>query len=185
MYDIPDPSSAMPTQNWWNSISPNVKAGLYAPYQEAGQGLMEMMGAKGQGGSPTGGYSGAAGAAMGSLAGEAAKNVGLNAWQMTSPMMMNAWNADLTRNMNAYQTGQQERMTDYNTQMSVWNRPLAMTGLAGMSLPQAYAQPNSNQTGGALSGAMMGGMGMYGMSGGNPYMSGLGALGGGLAGYFS
>lgn len=184
MYDIPDPSSAMPTADWWGSLSPNVKAGLYAPYEEAGQGLMQMMNRGGQIGSPTAGYSGAAGVAMGQLAGDAAKNVGLNAWQMTSPMAMNAWNADLTRNVNAYQTGQQERMADYNTQMNVWNRPLAGMGMLGMSMPQAYAQPQSNQMGGMMSGAMMGGMGMYGMTG-NPYMGGLGALGGGMAGYFS
>ena len=184
MYDIPDPSSAMPTQNWWSSLSPQVKSGLYAPYVEAGQGLMEMMGGKGQLGSARGGFSGAAGAAMGELAGKAAQNVGLNAWQMTSPMAMNAWNADLTRNVNAYQSGQQERMGDYNTQMNVWNRPMQTLGMMGMGMPQAYAQPQSNQWGGALSGAMMGGMGAYGMSG-NPYLGGLGALGGGLAGYFS
>ena len=48
MYDIPDPSMAMPTQNWWNSLAPQVKAGLYAPYAEAGQGMMEMMGSRGR-----------------------------------------------------------------------------------------------------------------------------------------
>ena len=63
--------------------------------------------------------------------------------------------------------------------------PQQLFGQGNQYMPQAYAQPQSNQFGGAMSGAMMGGMGMYGMSGGNPYMSGLGALGGGLAGYFS
>lgn len=185
MYDIPNPATAMPTKDWWNSLDPGVKQGLYAPYEEAGQMLGEQMGGRGQLGSATGGYSGAYGAAMGELAGQAANNVGLSAWQMTAPMAMNAWNADLNRNMNAYNVGQQERMGDYNTSMNVWGMPQQLLGQGNQYMPQAYVQPNSNQFGGALSGAMMGGMGMYGMSSGNPYLSGLGALGGGLAGYFS
>ena len=185
MYDIPNPATAMPTNDWWQSLDPGVKQGLYAPYEEAGQMLGEKFGAQGQQGSARGGYSGAYGAAMGELAGQAANNVGLSAWQMTGPMAQNAWNADLNRNMNAYNVGQQERMGDYNTQMNVWGMPQQLFGQGNQYMPQAYAQPQSNQAGGAMSGAMMGGMGMYGMSGGNPYMSGLGALGGGLAGYFS
>jgi hypothetical protein len=185
MYDIPDPSMAMPTQNWWNSISPEVKAGLYAPYEEAGQGMLEMMGSRGQTGSAGSGYTGAAGAAMGELAGEAAKNVGLSAWQMTSPMAMNAWNASLNRNISAYGAGQQERLGDYQTEMQVWNRPYeSMMGMTGMSMPQAYTQQGRNQVGGALSGAMTGGMGMYGMTS-DPYMAAAGAVAGGLAGYYS
>jgi hypothetical protein len=175
---------AMPTQNWWGSLAPEVKAGLYAPYVEAGQGLMEMMGGRGQLGSARGGYSGAAGAALGELAGKAAQNVGLNAWQMTGPMAMNAWNANLTRNMNAYNTGQQERLADYNTAMNVWNRPMQTLGMMGMGMPQAYAQPQSNRMGGMLSGALMGGMAGYGMTS-NPYWGLGGAALGGLAGYFS
>ena len=178
MYDIPDPSMAMPTANWYGSLAPEVKAGLYAPYVEAGQGMMEAMGCRGQMGSASSGHTGAFGAALGNLAGKAAQNVGLNAWQMTSPMAMNAWQANLGRNMDAYQAGQQERLADYNTQMNVWNRPLAMTGMLGASLPQAYAQPQSNQMGGALSGGLMGAMGAsaFGM---NPFIGGgLGALAG-------
>lgn len=186
MYDIPDPSSAMPTAEWYGSLAPEVKAGLYAPYEEAGQNLVEMMDSRGQGGSARGGYSGAAGAALGELAGSAAKNVGLNAWQMTSPMAMAGWNADLQRNQGAWQQGQQERLGDYNTAMNVWNRPMGMMGMTGMGMPQAYANPSSGGLGGAASGALMGGLGggmlpaslglgPFGMLGG----AALGALGGG------
>jgi hypothetical protein len=194
-YDIPNPATAMPTADWWSSLAPQVKAGLYAPYVEAGQGLMQSLSRGGQLGSPTAGYSGATGVAMGELAGQAAQNVGLNAWQMTSPMAMNAWNADLnrnqnmwnaelTRNVSGYQSGQQERMGDYQTQMDVWNRPMQTMGMMGMGMPQAYAQPQSNQWGGALSGGMMGGMAGYQMGG----SAGYGALGAGLgalAGYYA
>jgi len=183
MYDIPDPSTAMPTNDWWGSLSPNVKAGLYAPYVEAGQGLMEMMGGRGQLGSARGGFSGAAGAAMGELAGKAAQNVGLNAWQMTSPMAMNAWGADLNRNQQAWQQGQQESMGDYNTAMNVWNRPMGTMGMLGQSMPQAYTNPTSGGFGGALSGGLMGSMGALGLGLGGPAALGFGGLGA-LAGLF-
>lgn len=178
MYDIPDPSMAMPTANWYNSIAPEVKAGLYAPYIEAGQGLMEQMGARGQTGGASTGYTGAAGAAMGELAGQAARDVGLNAWQMTSPMAMAGWNAALNRNMQGYNVGQQERMADYNTGMEVWRRPMQTLNYMGQGMPQAYAQQQSNPIGGALSGGLMGGLGAA-ATGFNPFLGvGLGALSG-------
>jgi hypothetical protein len=165
MYDIPSPS-----------LAPQVKAGLYAPYVEAGQGLMEMMGSRGQAGSPQGGFSGAAGAAMGELAGQAAKNVGLNAWQMTAPMAMNAWNADLMRNQTAWQQGQQERMGDYQTSMNVWNRPMQAMGMLPASMPQGVVQQGTGGMGSILSGA-----GAGAMAGGSMF-GWPGALGGGLFG---
>ena len=183
MYNIPDPSLAMPTTSWWNSLAPNVKAGLYAPYEEAGRGMLELLGSQGQAGNARGGYTGAAGAAMGNLAAEAGKNVGLQAWQMTSPMAQMAWGEELARNKSAYGNTLQERTGDYNTAMQAWQMPMSLTGMLGQAMPQAYAQPQSNPWGGALSGAMMGGLGGYAMTG-NPWVGGLGALGGGLAGYF-
>ena len=185
MYDIPDPSTAMPTNDWWGSLNPGVKQGLYAPYKEAGEGLMSAMGGRGQLGSERGGFSGAAGAAMGELAGQAANNMGLAAWNMTAPMAMNAWNADLNRNMTGWQQGQQEAMGNYNTAYNAWQMPMQAMGGLGMAMPQAYTNPTSGGFGSAMSGAAMGGLSGYGMSGGNPYVTGGGALLGGLGGYFS
>ena len=182
MYDIPDPSSAMPTQQWWNSLSPEVMAGLNAPWEDQRSQMLEFMGQRGQTGSGQGGYSGAAGAAIGELAGNAAQNIGLNAWEMTSPMAQASWQADLQRNMNAYNVGQQERMGDYNTAMQAWQMPYqSMNNMIGQGMPQGYAQQGSGGVGNALSGAMMGGMGgsMFG-----PWGTALGALGGGLSGLF-
>jgi hypothetical protein len=183
MYDIPDPTMAMPTAQWYNSIAPEVKAGLYAPYVEAGQALQEQMGSRGQMGSAGSFHTGAYGAAAGELAGNAAQNVGMQAWNMTSPMAINAWNANLQRNQQAYGAGQQERLGDYNTQMEVWRRPMQAMGMMNQGMPQGYSQQQSNQTGGAMSGAMQGGM-AGGMIGG-PWGAGIGAVGGGLAGWFS
>jgi len=187
MYDIPNPATAMPTADWWGSLAPQVKAGLYAPYVEAGKGLMEMMGAGGQLGSATGGFSGAAGAALGELAGKAAQNVGLNAWQMTSPMAMTAWNADLNRNINAYNVGQQERLGDWQTAYNAWQMPMQAMGGMAMGMPQAYTPAQGGGLGGMLSGGLMGGL----AGGMLPASLGLGPWGliggaalGGLAGLF-
>ena len=180
MYDIPDPTSAMPTADWYGALAPEVKAGLYAPYEEAGRGMMEQMNSRGQLGSARGGLSGATGAAMGELAGQAAKNVGLNAWQMTAPMAQNAWSADLQRNQQAYNVGQQERMGDYNTAMNVWQMPQQMMGMAPQFMPQGIVQPGSGGFGSAIGGGMMGGMAGGSMFGpwGAAVGGGLGALGG-------
>ena len=184
MYDIPDPSMAMPTAQWYGSLSPEVKAGLYAPYEEAGEHLMNTMSSRGQLGSARGGLSGATGAAMGELAGNAAQNVGLNAWQMTAPAAMQNWQSQLNRNVNAYNAGQQERLGDFNTAMNVWDRPWQAMSFLGHGMPQGVVTPGApSRWGGAVAGGMAGGMGAYQMSGGNPYWTGVGAIGGGLAGY--
>jgi len=184
MYDIPSPATAMPTNDWWSSLAPEVKSGLYAPYVEAGQGLMEMMGGRGQLGSARGGFSGAAGAALGELAGKAAQNVGLNAWQMTGPMAQNAWNADLARNQQAWQLGQTERMADYNTAMNVWGMPQQTMGLLGGAYPQAYTNPSNNTAGNVFGGGLMGGLGAAALGMGPMGMLGFGGLGA-LSGLFS
>ena len=132
-YGITDPTGAMPTADWWGSLSPNVKAGLYAPYVEAGQGLLEAMGSKGQLGSPTGGYSGSTGVALGELAGQAAKNVGLNAWQMTSPALMATLGASNVRNRDIWsaQTGAGRDIwqADLARSMGMWGEDLARNRL--------------------------------------------------------
>ena len=196
---IPDPSMAMPTGAWYNSLAPEVKTGLYAPYMETGQQLLETMGSKGQGGSARGGYSGAAGVAMGKLAGEAAKNVGLSAWQMTAPAASAAWQAqlgrnqalwgeDLARNKLGYNQALQERMGDFSTAMDVWQRPFGTLGMMGMGMPSAYMQEGGSLLGGAGAGLMGGGMG-YLAAASNPLtapyalpMAGLMGLGGLLGG---
>jgi len=186
MYDIPDPSMAMPTQNWWNSMSPEVKAGLYAPYQEAGEGMLERMGAQGQVGSPSAGYSGAAGAAMGKLASEAGKNVGLQAWQMTSPMAQMAWGENLARNKQAYGQSVRERMGDYNTAMQAWQMPMGVMSGLGQAMPQGITTMNQNPWAGAAAGGLMGGLSAYNMFGAdNLWATAAGAGLGALSGYFS
>lgn len=181
MYDVPE--AVAPTADWFSNLSPEVKTGLYAPYAEAGRGLMETMGSRGQLGSARGGLSGATGAAMGELAGKAAQDVGLNAWQMTAPGLQNNWQADLNRNINQYNTGQQERLGDYNTQMSVWGMPMQAMGMTPQFQPQGITTQNSNQVGNMFGGGMMGGMAGGSMFG--PYGAAIGGGLGALSGLFS
>ena len=184
MYDIPNPSTAMPTQQWWESLDPGVKAGLYAPYEEAGDRLVGRLNAMGSLGNARGGVSGAAGSALGELESQAAKNIGLNAWQMTSPAAMMDWQAQLAQNQQAYNVGQQENLADYNAQMQAWQMPFSLLGQTPAYLPQTIVQPGSpNPIGGMFSGAL-GGAAAGGMVGseigaiGGPW----GAVGGGLLG---
>lgn len=155
LWDVPGP--VLPTQEWYQGIAPEVKAGIWAPYQEAAQQLGETFGSKGQQGSARGGPSGAYGAAMGSFAADASRDVGLQTWGMTSPQMMEYRNQMLQ--------GQQAPWTMFPSYMG------------GMGQLPMYAQPNQmNPWVGAAGGAMAGYAGT-----GSPY----GAAAGGIYGYYA
>lgn len=140
-YNIPDVGMMLPSTQWYEGLSPDVKASIMAPYEEAGERLISNMLARGQGGSPRGGYSGAMGAAMGELAAEAGKNLGLQTWQMTAPQLQSAWGAELQKragltedvldinkwlaqqqlaqNMMSYENLMKEAGIDYETQRAL------------------------------------------------------------------
>ena len=116
------PEYIMPSEKWWDMISPNVKEGLWAPWNEAANQMMETMGAGGQLGSARGGYSGTGERALGELYSRAGEDVGMQAWKMTAPGMMTG-----------YQNILQERSADYQNYMDMLNRDYsaAMTGWGG------------------------------------------------------
>ena len=182
MGDIPDASMAMPTANWYNSLAPEVKAGLYAPYEDASNQMLELMGSRGQTGAASSGYTGAAGAAMGELWADAGRNVGMDAWKMTGPMAMANWQANLDRNVQQWGLGQQEALADYNTAMEAWRLPMQNMSYLPSTMGQAYVNQGSNPVGGMLSGGLMGGLGAATAGITNPWgiagLAGLGALGG-------
>lgn len=195
-YQIPNVNSMMPTQDWWNSLSPDVMQGIWAPYQQASKGMLEQLGGMGQAGSARGGATGAAGAAMGQFSADAANKVGLQAWQMSQPAMQAGWNAQLAQNQQGYgnqlteaNTNYQNQLTqqqrDYQTAMQAWGLPFGLTGQIGGS----YSQGVTTQPGGGGIGSMFGGMltggmmgGMMGNSMGGQTGAGYGAAGGGLLG---
>ena len=78
-YNIPGvpQNQVMPTQGWWGGMAPEVRAGLWEPYEQGADLLTERMGAGGQAGSAMGGFSGAYGDAMGRYYADASKQVGL------------------------------------------------------------------------------------------------------------
>lgn len=148
-YNIPSPDLMMPTQNWWNSLSPEVMSGLEAPWMAARDRLTEDFSARGSIGSPRGGYSGAAGAAMGELAGQAAQNIGMQAWQMSQPAMARTWEEVLNRDKGAYALEVGRMSDDYDMSRQVWGANLeanrmpfaAMPGMLGGS----YGEPVISQ----------------------------------------
>lgn len=194
-YQIPSTQSMMPTQEWWNSLSPDVMQGVWAPYQQASKGMLEQLGGIGQLGSARGGATGAAGAALGQFSADAANKVGLQAWQMSQPAMQLGWQAQLAQNQQGYgnqlteantnyqnQLAQQQK--DYQTAMQAWGLPFGLTGM----MPGTYSQGITTQPSSGL-GSMFGGMLTGGLSGGlmgnaigGQTGAGYGAAGGGLLG---
>lgn len=207
-YNLPNVPNLMPTQSWYNSLSPDVKAGVWAPYQEAAQQLTEQFGSRGQLGSARAGYSGAYGAAMGEFASNAAQQVGLQTWNMAQPqiqMAQQAWQTEaarraamqqqyLTREQANYQNITREREQDYMTAMmsaqnqyqgnlAGWQAQLQSvqypyTALPGM-VGGTYGQPVVQPGTAGWQGAAMGGLAGY-------YMGGWPGLAmGAYAGYYS
>jgi hypothetical protein len=191
-YQIPNVNSMMPTQDWWNSLSPDVMQGIWAPYQQASKGMLEQLGGMGQLGSARGGATGAAGAALGQFGADAANKVGLQAWQMSQPAMQAGWNAQLAQNQQGYgnqlteantnyqnQISQQNK--DYATAMQAWGLPFGLTGQIGGTYSQGITTQPSSGMGGMFGGMLTGGLagGMMGQQSGN---TGYGAAGGGLLG---
>ena len=86
-YDIADTTGLQPTSDWYGSISPEVMAGLNAPYDDARQQMFEQLGAMGQLGTMDA-LSGAGGAALGEFEANRARDIGLSAWQMMQPGML-------------------------------------------------------------------------------------------------
>jgi len=189
MYDVPQFNIPQPTSGWFDSMSPEIKQGLYEPYNESGRQMLELMGSRGQVGSGSSGYTGAAGVALGELGSRAGRDVGMNAWNMMAPneMMANQamWGAELARNQTGYNAATQEAMMDYGGQMEAWRMPFSMASqLYPASIPGGQASTGS-PIGNALSGGLMGGvagsmipasmgLGGWGLVGG----AALGALGG-------
>jgi hypothetical protein len=195
-YQIPSTESMMPTQSWWNSLSPEVMAGVWAPYQQASQSMLEQLGGMGQAGSARGGATGAAGAALGQFGADAANKVGLQTWQMSQPAMQAGWQAQLGQNQQGYQNQLTEAQTNYANQVAqqqadyamaqqVWGMPFGMTGMIPGTYSQGITtQPQSTNWLGMLGGAAGGGMLGSQMSGGygQGANTGLGAIFGALGG---
>ena len=192
MYDIPSTSSMMPSTDWYNSMSPEVKAGVWAPYQEGANALQEQLGSIGGMGNQRGGVSGSGAAGLGSYYAKAAPQAAMSLWNMSQPAMQAGWNAQLGQNIAGYQQGQTEAQTnysnilnqqqqDYAMQKTAWGLPWALTGVTPSTFSQGITTQPGSPYGGMATGALTGGL-MGGMVGGQSGNAGYGAAGGGILG---
>ena len=124
-----NPSSLSPQGNWMGNLDPNIQAGLWEPYNQGAQQLIETMG--GGAGSAGAGFSGATGGALADYYGDASKNVGLQAWNMMQPSLQAQ-----------YGVGQQQ----FDTASQLWGANLGQQQLARQSAydvgQQQLAQAN-------------------------------------------
>jgi hypothetical protein len=206
-YNIPNIKNMMPTKSWYDSMSPDVKAGVWAPYQEGANALQEQLGSIGGLGNQRGGVSGAGAAGLGNYYAKSAPNAAMSLWNMSQPAMQAGWQAELGQNqwganqqLAQNQLGYQNQITeaqtnfqnlmnqqqqDYAMQKTAWGLPWALTGMTPSTFSQGITtQPSSpygSMFGGMLTGGMMGGM----MGQQTGMGSGYGAAGGGLLGGLS
>ena len=151
---------AMPTKAWWEGISPEVKQGLYAPWEEAGQRLSEQLSGAGVSGSARGGFSGAQAPAMADLWGQAAQQVPLQAWEMTGPQMQQAWTQDYARAMQQTMMPYEQAMQQRGELLQGYQLPYSiMPGMMGGT----YSTPVVQQTGVKGASSLLGGLGTLGM----------------------
>ena len=109
------PQAVMPSAEWYQGIAPEVRAGIWAPYEEAATAMTGRLESLGQLGAARPGGSAAAGAALGKFTAEAGQQAGLQAWQMTAPQLMQRRQELLERDMLSRQELQRESVADYES----------------------------------------------------------------------
>jgi hypothetical protein len=181
VYDVPSGAGLMPTSQWYNNIAPEVRQGLWEPWNDAANQMQSVMGIQGQLGSPRSGIrSGAAQTALGELYSDAGQKVGMQAWNMMQPGQQALWQANLGRNIADYDGRMGQYRQNYGTELEAWRMPFNILPQAGLGAAgSGYIEQRGNPWAGGLSGAMMGGLGAYNMFGGggnnysapsNPYL---------------
>jgi len=132
------PGPVLPTQQYFQSIAPEIQSALWNPYQQVLQQTMETIGSKGQLGSARGGLSGAAGAAAGQFAAQAAPQLAMQAWQMGAPEMQRyGQQAFEVGQMMPYQAALQQRAEQLQALQAPWSMyPSYMGGAGQMPLTQ-------------------------------------------------
>ena len=166
-WEIPDISSMMPGENWWEDLDPNIKAGIREPYTDASNQMLEVMGAKGQTGSAVSPYSGQSQTATGKFWADAGTGMAQQGWGMVSPALQQGWGAELNRNMTQGNQQYQQSMMPYGM----------IPGMSQQAAPYPMVDPGSPGIGGMLTSMMGPAMMGWGMGGfGNPF----GGMGGGM-----
>lgn len=109
-YGLPSAQGLQPTQQWYQGISPDVRAGIQAPYNDVYSQMMQTMRGPGSTGpESTRVFSGPAEeAAAQSFSERAGQNIGMHAWGMTAPGLREQYRAEVGRNVAAYNRPFQE-----------------------------------------------------------------------------
>jgi len=124
-YDVPSVSGMMPSEATMGAISPEVRAGVMAPYKEAEQQLMETLGAGGGLGSARGGFSGQGAAGLGKYWADAGQQYGQDLWGMVAPAQQAGWGAELGQAKDVWSQELMAKQFPYTV----------IPGMAGSSMP--------------------------------------------------
>jgi hypothetical protein len=166
IYDMPDATGLTPTKGWYDSIAPDVKQGLWEPWNDAANQLQMNMGAQGQLGTPGAGYSGAAGTGLGRLYADAGQQVGMQAWNMMAPGQSQLFGANLGRNVDQYNTSLVPWQQNYQSGQQDYQQAGQLMGNFATGGPTGIVSQQGNPWAGAASGALTGAFAGYGMTGG-------------------
>jgi len=108
---VPDISSMMPTQGWYEGIAPGIKEAVWEPYMEGADILREQLGGIGSLGNQRAGMSGAAADVFSDYMGKATPQVTKSLWDMTSPALQAGWGAEMGLTEQGYGAGLQGALT--------------------------------------------------------------------------
>jgi hypothetical protein len=127
------PNAPMPTKGWYDSISPEIMAGLWEPYNDSAKQMAEMLNMQGSLGAG-GQYTGNALGNFGDFYSKAGTQIGTQAWNLMSPGMNQNYNVELQKLM----------------------MPFGLMGMTPSLMPTGIVQNESN-TGGNVMGGALGG----------------------------
>ncbi len=101
-YNIPDPQSMMPTKGFMDRLDPNVRAGLFEPFEQGLDILEGRMAGRGQLGNVRAGMSGAAADVFGRFSQQFLPQVAQSAFQTMQPALQTGYSALLEREKSPY-----------------------------------------------------------------------------------
>jgi hypothetical protein len=135
LWDVPNAPGVtpapMPNQGWFGGLDSNIMSGLWEPYKQGSQMLMEQLGPQ----SARAGISGSGAAGLGKFWEQAGRNVGQQAWNMINPNAMAQW-----------QMGNQNAMQQWAQNLYARQAPYSMIpGMAGGAMPTPMMTPGGGK----------------------------------------
>ena len=122
-YNIPDPQSMMPTAGFMDRLDPNIRAGLFEPFEQGLDILEGRMAGRGQLGNVRAGMSGAAADVFGKFGQQMLPQIAQSAFQTMQPALQTGYSALLQREQSPYSS---------------------LLGMAPSLLPTGFVQPQQS-----------------------------------------